>query len=129
MKILIQQFIEHNIKFDEYIVIKDNYYSIFGIDYLAYCIFKNYIELNLINITQDFTYLESLLMRDCILRNYIDIVKATIVDNMTLNIAIKQHFDILVLIQTIVGDKISYDKKFKHNIHGKLKIGENVDPF
>ena len=63
------------------------------------------------------------------LRNYIDNMKKTIVDNTTLNIAIKQHFDILVLIQTIVGDKISYDKKFKHYIHGKLKIGENVDPF
>lgn len=63
------------------------------------------------------------------LRNYIDDVKATIVDNMTLNIMIKQHFDILVLIQTIVGDKISYDKKFKHYIHGKLKIGENVDAY
>ena len=48
---------------------------------------------------------------------------------MTLNIAIKQHFDILVLIQTIVGDKINYDKKFKYYIHNKLKIGENVDPF
>ena len=49
-------------------------------------------------------------------RKYIDTIKATIVDNTTLNIAIKQHFDILVLIQTIVGDKISYDKKFKHRI-------------
>ena len=28
------------------------------------------------------------------LRNYIDNMKKTIVDNMTLNIAIKQHFDI-----------------------------------
>jgi hypothetical protein len=36
----------HNIKFDEYVIVKDNYYSIFGIDYLTYCIFKNYIELN-----------------------------------------------------------------------------------
>ena len=64
---IIQQFIEHNIKFDEYIHVASNYYSIFGIDYLAYCIFKNYIELNLINITQDFTYLELLEMKDCIL--------------------------------------------------------------
>jgi hypothetical protein len=126
---LIQMFIDHNIKFDEYIIVKDNYYSIFGIDYLAYCIFKNYIELNLINITQDFTYLESLEMRYYELRNYLDIVKTTIVDNTTLNIAIKQHFDILVLIQTIVGDKISYDKKFKYYIHNKLKIGENVDAY
>jgi hypothetical protein len=43
---LIQKFIGHNINFDEYIVVKDNYYAIYGIDYLAYCIFKNYIELN-----------------------------------------------------------------------------------
>jgi hypothetical protein len=121
-------FIDHNIKFDEYVYIKDNYYAIYGIDYLAYCIFKNYIELNLISITQDFTWLESLLMRDCELRNYLDIVKATIVDNHSLNIAIKQHFDILVLIQTIVGDKINYDKKFKYYIHDKLKIGEPTDP-
>ena len=126
---IIQIFIDHNIKFDEYVNVASNYYLIFGIDYLAYCIFKNYIELNLINITQDFTYIESLLMRDCILRNYIDNMKKTIMDNMTLNIAIKQHFDILVLIQTIVGDKISYDKKFKYYIYTKLKIGENVDPF
>ena len=124
---IIQMFIDHNIKFDEYVIVKDNYYSI--IDYLAYCIFKNYIELNLINITQDFTYLESLEMKYHELRNYIDNMKKTIVDNTTLNIAIKQHFDILVLIQTIVGDKISYDKKFKYYIHSKLKIGENVDPF
>ena len=122
-------FIEHNIKFDEYIHVASNYYSIFGIDYLGYCIFKNYIELNLINITQDFTYLESLEMKYHELRNYLDIVKTTIVDNTTLNIAIKQHFDILVLIQTMVGDKISYDKKFKYYIHGKLKIGENVDAY
>ena len=74
-------------------------------------------------------FLESIEIRYYELRNYINIVKATIVDNMTLNIAIKQHFDILVLIQTIVGDKISYDKKFKHYIHNKLKIGVNVDPF
>jgi hypothetical protein len=126
---LIQMLMSHNIKFDEYVHVASNYYSIFGIDYLAYCIFKNYIELNLINITQDFTYLESLEMKYHELRNYLDIVKTTIVDNTTLNIAIKQHFDILVLIQTIVGDKISYDKKFKHYIHGKLKIGENVHPF
>ena len=33
-------------------------------------------------------------MRDCELRNYIDNIKKTIVDNTTLNIAIKQHFDI-----------------------------------
>ena len=96
---------------------------------MAYCIFKNYIELNLINITQDFTYLESLEMRYHELRNYLDIVKTTIVDNTTLNIMIKQHFDILVLIQTIVGDKISYDKKFKYYIYTKLKIGENIGPF
>jgi hypothetical protein len=68
-------------------------------------------------------------MKECELRNYLDIVKATIVDNHSLNIIIKQHFDILVLIQTIVGDKISYDKKFKHYIHNKLKIGEKVEPF
>ena len=61
---------------------------------MAYCIFKNYIELNLINITQDFTYLESLEMRYHELRNYIDNMKKTIVDNPTLNIMIKQHFDI-----------------------------------
>ena len=72
------------------------------------------------SITQDFIYLESIEMIDCELRNYINTVKTTIVDNRTLNIAIKQHFDILVLIQTIVGDKISYDKKFKHYIHTKL---------
>ncbi len=68
-------------------------------------------------------------MRDCELRKYIDTIKATIVDNTTLNIAIKQHFDILVLIQMIVGDKISYDKKFKYYIYNKLKIGEKVEPF
>ena len=28
-----------------------------------------------------------------------------------------------------VGDKISYDKKFKYYIHNKLKIGENVDAY
>ena len=102
---------------------------LYGIDYLAYCIFRIYIELNLISITQDFNYLESLLMKDCELRNYIDNVKKTIVDNMSLNIIIKQHFDILVLIQTIIGDKISYDKKFKYYIYNKLKIGEKVEPF
>jgi hypothetical protein len=122
-------FIEHNIKFDEYVHVKDNYYAIYGIDYLGYCIFKNYIELNLINITQDFTSLQSLEMRYHELRNYLDNVKTTIVDNLTLNIAIKKHFDILVLIQTIVGDTISYDKKFKYYIHDKLKIGENVDAY
>ena len=126
---LIQKFISHNIKFDEYLYIKDNYYTIYGIDYLAYCIFRIYIELNLISITQDFNYLESLLMKDCELINYIDNVKKTIVDNMSLNIIIKQHFDILVLIQTIIGDKISYDKKFKYYIYNKLKIGEKVEPF
>jgi hypothetical protein len=129
---LIQMFKYNNINFDEYIVIKDNYYAIYGIDYLAYCIFKNYIELNLISITQDFTSiesLESLEMKECELRKYLDIVKTTIVDNHSLNIIIKKHFDILVLIQTIVGDKISYDKKFKYYIHDKLKIGEKVEPF
>jgi hypothetical protein len=80
-------------------------------------------------ITQDFTWLKSIEMRDCELRKYIDTIKATIVDNTTLNIAIKQHFDILVLIQMIVGDKISYDKKFKYYIYNKLKIGEKVEPF
>jgi hypothetical protein len=125
---LIQMFIDHNIKFDEYVYIKDNYYAIYGIDYLAYCIFKNYIEFNLINITQDFTSLQSLCMQYHGLENYIDDMKKTIIDNLTLNITIKKHFDILVLIQTIVGDTIAYDKKFKYYIHDKLKIGESVDP-